>query len=249
MSRRERPAARSSVRGSDRCRSGCSFTSPAIGYRTRTSLTALSRSVRASEASCSSALCADHSIPPSRARSRLHVRTSNTSFASRGQAVASSSPATGCAVGTEAAAYPRPCSSSSPASSSPSFFATDRTRWLYCRPRPLMVVVDDPGNCADSRSGHLVVSVEACALTGTPAGTISLIPFAVRGSAPRFAVRVSRHGFRGRIDLVASAAAVGGLGRLPFELLEDVLHRLVVADRVGNPAFVVLACDNDGAVA
>jgi hypothetical protein len=71
----------------------------------------------------------------------------------------------------------------------------------------------------------------------------------VGGSATRFAVRVSRTGFRGRIDLVASAAAVGGLGCLPFELLEDVLHRFVVADRTGYPAVVVLACDNDGAVA
>src|SRR6266566_6604019 len=55
-------------------------------------------------------------------------------------------------------------------------------------------------------------------------------------------------GFRGRVDLVASAAAVGGLSCLAFELFEDVLHRLVVADRVGNPAVVVVAYDNDGAV-
>jgi hypothetical protein len=54
-------------------------------------------------------------------------------------------------------------------------------------------------------------------------------------------------GFRGRVDL-ASAAAVAGLGSTAFELLENVLHRLVVADRVGNPAVVVVACDNDGAV-
>jgi hypothetical protein len=55
-------------------------------------------------------------------------------------------------------------------------------------------------------------------------------------------------GFGGRVDLVASAAAVGGLSSTAFELLKDVLHRLVVADRVGNPAVVVVACDNDGTV-
>ena len=55
--------------------------------------------------------------------------------------------------------------------------------------------------------------------------------------------------FRGRVDLVASADAVGGLRYLALEFLEDVLHRLVVADRMGNPAVVVVACDNDGAVA
>jgi hypothetical protein len=56
-------------------------------------------------------------------------------------------------------------------------------------------------------------------------------------------------GFRGRVDLDSSAAAVGGLSSIAFELLKDVLHRLVVADRVVNPAVVVVvACDNDGAV-
>ncbi len=55
-------------------------------------------------------------------------------------------------------------------------------------------------------------------------------------------------GFRGRVDLVASAAAVGGLSSIALELLENVLHRLVVADRVTDPAFVVVAYDNDGAV-
>jgi len=123
MSRQVRQAVRSSALGSDRCRSGCSFTSRAIGFRTRTSLTALSRSGRASRGSCSSALCADHSIPPSRARSRLHVRTSNTFFASRGPAVASSSRAIGCVVGTGAGAYPRRFSSFSPAPWWRSFFA------------------------------------------------------------------------------------------------------------------------------
>jgi hypothetical protein len=54
--------------------------------------------------------------------------------------------------------------------------------------------------------------------------------------------------FRRRVDLVASAAAVGGLSSVALELLEDVLHRLVVADRVTDPAVVVVACDNDGAV-
>jgi len=54
-------------------------------------------------------------------------------------------------------------------------------------------------------------------------------------------------GFRGRVAL-ASADAVGGLSCLAIELLEDVLHRLVVADRMGNLAVVVVACDNDGAV-
>jgi hypothetical protein len=55
-------------------------------------------------------------------------------------------------------------------------------------------------------------------------------------------------GFLGQADLVASADAVGGLSCLAFELLEDVLHRLVVADRVNNPAVVVVACDEDGSV-
>jgi hypothetical protein len=41
---------------------------------------------------------------------------------------------------------------------------------------------------------------------------------------------------------------VSGLSCLAFELLEDVLHRLVVADRMGNPAVVVVAYDNDGAI-
>jgi len=55
-------------------------------------------------------------------------------------------------------------------------------------------------------------------------------------------------GFRGRVDLDSSAAAVGGLSSIAFELLKDVLHRLVVADRMGNPAVVVVAYDNDGAI-
>jgi hypothetical protein len=86
---------RSSGRGSAPCRSGCSFTSRAIGSRKGTSPTAASRSARASPESCSWPRCADHLIPLSPARSRLPVRTSSTSFASRGRAVASSSPATG----------------------------------------------------------------------------------------------------------------------------------------------------------
>jgi hypothetical protein len=56
-------------------------------------------------------------------------------------------------------------------------------------------------------------------------------------------------GFRGRIQLVASGPATGSLSRPSLELFEDVLDRLVVADRVGNPAGVVLRRDNDGAIA
>ena len=55
-------------------------------------------------------------------------------------------------------------------------------------------------------------------------------------------------GFHRRVDLLASADAVGVLSCLAFQFLEDVLHRLVVADRMGNPAVVVVAYDNDGAV-
>jgi hypothetical protein len=54
--------------------------------------------------------------------------------------------------------------------------------------------------------------------------------------------------FRGRVELVAAAVAVSGLCSIAFDLLEDVLHRLVVADRVDDAAVVVVACDNDGAV-
>jgi hypothetical protein len=54
---------------------------------------------------------------------------------------------------------------------------------------------------------------------------------------------------RRRVDLVAPAASVSGLGRLTLELLEHVIHRRVVADRVHNSALVVVAYDDDGAVA
>jgi hypothetical protein len=52
-----------------------------------------------------------------------------------------------------------------------------------------------------------------------------------------------------RADLVASGLAVGGLSCRAFELLEDVLQRLVVADRMVDPALVVMACDDDSPIA